>query len=865
MKHRQSRFDKLHGNTLNVLLLLFVAVLLMSSVFLVRVKLLQNAQSLGMALVQSYAVEEEANISSLEAHLILAGDFVEEIIRDGGTSQDIQSWLKGYFSKYASIAGQGLVDFYAVIDGEIVAANPWEGDATFPYMKSDWYLKAIAAQGQVVLGDVYTDAVTGQKIFTISKSLTREDYVLAMDVYVQEDSLHNTIQSLPDDCSYFLCDKDGSLLYASTKWELDDQALQNYIDYVMEGIADGSLLSYDSFVKDMEGISRGIYYQSMRNGWTVIMTIPYRSILMGEQSYIVYLLAGVALVIFLILTAITILDLLHGRSMKKADDTVRMLGDSFYSIYRVNIRDGNYESIKMHRDLQPKVAAKGNYASLLEAMRPLMRPSTFRTFETSFSLENIRQRIDTGVSDYGEDFQRLFEDGYRWVNIRTLYNQEVAPDEVILCFRYVDEEKRRELQNTLILQDALDAAQKSTKAKSAFFSGMSHDMRTPLNAIIGCCSLAEKGCETGDNHKVREYLKKIQFASNQLLSLINDILELSRLEAGQHNLDLREFNLRDLLCTTADIFTEQAQEGGKTLEVSIDFREDRVVGDEKKLLQIMNNLLSNAVKYTSPGDTIRLDARQFDFQQHSKYQFVVEDTGIGMSPEFLDRLFDPYSRETAFSAHPTTGTGLGMSIVKSLVQRMSGEISVESTLGQGSRFTITLPLKTAAQQNTPAPDIPADIPAEAQDSFDWNGRTVLIAEDNVLNQEIITEVLQLFGAEVLVTSNGQEAVQAFLAQPVYSIDAILMDMQMPVMDGCQAAQAIRRLDREDAGGVPIVAVTANAFAEDIARTTQAGMNDHVSKPIDSSALKQTLQVLILEWELSRGLPYTKRTGGRSGS
>lgn len=848
MKQVQGRF-KLYGNALNIILLLFVAALLASGILFVRVKLLQNAQRLGMALAQSYAVEEEANISSLEVHLTLVGDFVEEILDDGGTSADVQDRLVDYFTKYTSIVGQDMMDFYAVIDGEIIAANPWEGDATYPYMQSDWYCSAVAAKGEVVLGDVYLDAVTGQKVFTISQALNREGYVLAMDVYVQNDALHNTIRSLPDDCSFFLCDKDGNLLYSSTKWDLDDQVLQSYMDYVMEGISNGSLLSYDSFVEDMDGISRGVYYQSMHNGWMVIMTIPYQSILMGEQNSVIYILAIVALVAFLALSLVTVLDLVHSRSMKKADDTVHMLGDSFYSIYRVNVKDGNYETIKLYEDLLLTIPQKGSYAAFLEAIRPLVRPSTFRTFENSFSLENIRQRIEQGVEDYGGDYQRLFGDSYRWVNIRTLYNREVAPDEVILCFRDVDEEKRREMQNTIILQDALDAAQKSTKAKSAFFSSMSHDMRTPLNVIIGCCSLAEKCHSTGDCDKVWEYLKKIQFSSNQLLELINDILELSRLEAGQHNLDMREFDLRELLRTTTDIFREQAQERGKTLEVSIDFREDRVIGDEKKLLQIVNNLLSNAIKYTDPGDSIRLEARQFDFQQHSKYQLVVEDTGIGMSPEFLERLFDPYSRETVFSSHPTAGTGLGMSIVKSLIQQMSGEISVDSTLGEGSRFTVTIPLKTAGRQQAVSSGVSQDSPED----FRWSGRTILVAEDNALNQEIITEVLQLFGAKVLIASNGQEAVQVFLSQPVYSVDAILMDMQMPVMDGCQAAQAIRQLDREDAAGVPIVAVTANVFAEDIARTTQAGMNDHVSKPIDGATLKQTLQALITEWEQSRGV------------
>lgn len=848
MNTTRKRFG-LHGNLLNVLLLLFVAVLLVFGIVLVRIKLLQNAQSLGMALARSYAVEEELNITSLETNLTLVSQFVDEILDGGGDPAAIQQWLSSYFSKLSGIIGEGLVDFYAVIDGELVAVNPWEGDATYQYTQADWYIRAIEAEGQTVRGDTYLDAVTGQKIFTISKRLAQGGNVLAMDVYIQNQGLHNTAQTLPADCSYFLCDEKGQLIYSSTKWAIDQATLQGYMDYVMDGISDGMLLAYDAFVKDTEGISRGVYYQTMSNGWTVILTIPIRLILMGDQSTLIYIMSGLALFLFLALAFVTIQDVLRSRTMKKADDTIRMLGDSFYSIYRVNLRDGSYEGIKIYQDLLDKLPPKGDYASLLEVMRLVVKPSTYQTFEASFSLESIQQRIEQGIADYGGDYQRLFGDSYRWVNIRTLYNREVAPDTVILCFRDVDVEKHRQLQNTIILQDALEAAQKSTRDRSVFFSSMSHDMRTPLNAVIGCCTLAEKSCTAGDRDKTLEYLKKIEFAGKQLLELINDILELSRMEAGKSCLDQKELDLEVLLRNIAGIFQDQAQESGKTFTVSMDIREPLVLGDEKKLIQIVNNLLSNAFKYTYPGDSVRLEVRQFEFQRHSKYQIVVEDTGIGMSPSFLERLFDPYSRETTFFSQSTVGTGLGMSIVKSLIRQMSGEISVDSTLGEGTRVTVTIPLKAAHNQEDGGEG--ALSPLNSGDGFRWDGRTILVAEDNEINREIVTELLQLLGVQVVTAVNGQEAVQAFLASALYSMDAILMDMQMPVMDGCEAAGTIRSLNRADAAQVPIIAVTANAFAEDIDRTTQAGMNGHISKPIDGAVLGQTLERLIGVWDRVR--------------
>lgn len=839
---RARKASRLQGNLLNGLLLLFVALLLVAAIFLVRTKLLQNAQDLGMALVHSYAVEEEMNISSLETSLNLTSHSIDEVLEQGGDSAAIQNWVKEYLTKITATIGEDLVDLYAVIDGEILAVNPWDRDATYPYQQTDWYQRAVQAGGTAVRGEAYLDAITGEKVFTISKGLAREGDVLAMDVHIQNKSMHNTAQALPDNCSYFLLDASGQLIYSSTKWDIQPSTLQSYIDYVRVGIEDGSLLAYDAFVQDLEGVSRGVYYQTMRNGWTVILTIPTMHILMGDQNTLIYILAVVALVLFLMLAYITIREALRSRSMKKADDTAHMLGDSFYAIYRVYLRDGSYEGIKIYEDLQGKVPKKGSYGQLIETMRPLVKPSTYRAFEESFSLENIQKRIRQGVEDYGGDYQRLFGDKYRWVNIRTLYDQEVDPNVVILCFRNVDEEKRREMQTILLLQDALEAAQRSTKAKSEFFSGMSHDMRTPLNAIIGCCDLAQKSHEAGNAAKAEEYLKKIYFAANQLLELINDILEMSKMEAGKQNLDLREINLEEILKKTADLFRDKILEDGKTLEVLLDIRDTRVLGDERKLIQILNNLLSNAVKYSNKGASIRLMARQFAAQPHSKYQIVVEDTGIGMSPEFLERLFDPYSRETTFTARATVGTGLGMSIVKSLVQQLNGEISVDSKLGEGSRFTVTIPMEPV-ERNSRAT---AARPQGLGTFFDWSKRTVLVAEDNEINLEIASALIEQLGAHVLTAKNGQEAVQAFEASAPFAIDAILMDMRMPVMDGCQAASAIRALNRTDASTVPIVAATANVLAEDIAQTTQAGMNDHISKPIQAALLQKTLQALIAQ-------------------
>lgn len=833
----KSKKNFISSNTaLSMLILALVAVLILFSVFLVRVKLLENTQNLGMALAKSYAVEEEMHLDSFRQLINLAAQYVNEF--DSGKGDQVQDWLNGYFSKLTAVLGENVVDPYAVIDGEIVAANPWAGDSDYQYQTADWYRGAVEADGEVVFSDVYTDAITGEPVFTISKALTRSGDVLAMDVYIRNQGLHNTAQTLPEDSSYYLCDTAGTLLYSVTQWEADEETLQTYLDYLLTGIQDGSLSAYDASFEDMEGVERGAYYSVMSNGWTVIMTIPIRDILMGDRNTALNVLAGVGVLLFGVLTAMVIRDLQQNKRIKKAGNTIQILSDSFYAVYRVNFREGTYEALKMSKDLKAQTPQTGGYDFLLATVKQVVESGTYQEFELSFSLESIRQRVSEHIADYGGDYRRRFGEIYKWVNIRTLYDEKLAPDEVILCFRDVDIEKRQQLQHTIILQEALEAAKKSTKAKSDFFSSMSHDMRTPLNAIIGFSQLAQKNRD--DSEKVQDYMQKIEFSGKQLLALINDILELSKMEAGKNALNNKRFDLKKYVEEAADIFREQAEHQGKHFSAELDIRNEIVVGDEFKIGQILNNLLSNSLKYSNPGAEIRLEIRQFDFQRHSKYQIVVEDTGIGMSEHFLEHLFDPYSRETCFSSAATVGTGLGMPIVKSLVQQMSGEISVESTLGKGSRFTVTLPLEAVAVEE----DAQEKRKEEQEAPFQLAGRKILLAEDNELNMEIATEILSMNGVEVLQAVNGAEAVRIFQRAAPYSIDAILMDMQMPEMDGCEAARAIRALDKPDAATVPIIAVTANAFAEDIDKTTKAGMNGHISKPIDVALLYQALEKCI---------------------
>lgn len=835
MKKLYNKWKMYYNNILNIAILIVVLAVIVMTILLVRQKLLKNTQELGMSLAQSLASEEEVNISSYRNLLDLGSQYVNDMYVSGD-SGEIQMWLQDYFQKMNGLLGGNVADPYAVIDGKIVAANPWEGDGSYDYSRTEWYQKAVEADGGIIFTDVYEDAITGLRIVTLAKELKRNGDVLVLDLYPEKFDTAGLNGKLPKECSFYLCDTSGHLIISDLPWDLSQEEVERNAQYLLEGIQDGSLAAYDASFSDYAGKERGVYYHEMSNGWTVILTIPFDSVLMGEKNVVIYFLACVGVFIFVTLLVMVLKNLIQVRKIRTSENTVRILGDSFYAIYLVDYKKGTYEFIKPSPDVAKDIPGKGDYSDLLRAIKKYVEAEVSDEFEESFSLEQIRKRVCEKITDYGGDYMRRFDDVYKWVNIRTLYNEKTAPDQVIFCFREVDIEKRQQQQHMVILRDALESARENAKQKEIFFNNMSHDMRTPLNAIIGFSELAVKSGK--DREKVSDYMGKIQYAGKQLLNLINDILELSRIQSGKNTLSNEQFDIEKCIEGSLSLFENLASSQDKELLPDIEVQDRIVFGDAFKLEQIMNNLLSNAFKYSNPGDRVEVSVRQKVFMSRSKYEITVSDTGIGMTEEFLKHIFDPYARETRFTTKSVIGTGLGMPIVQGLVQQMSGEITVESKLGEGTCFTVIIPLETVNKVRE------VQKQNDCEQECGLQGCRILLAEDNELNIEIATEILSMNGAEVLKAVNGEEAVHLFMSSPPFSIDAILMDMQMPVMDGCQAARTIRALERDDAELVPIIAVTANTFAEDIEKTANAGMNGHISKPIDFQVLTKTLEEFI---------------------
>ena len=402
------------------------------------------------------------------------------------------------------------------------------------------------------------------------------------------------------------------------------------------------------------------------------------------------------------------------------------------------------------------------------------------------------------------------------------------------------EESNKKLKKAKnITTEALQTAENANKAKTDFLSNMSHDIRTPMNAIIGMTSLIRH--DAGNKAKVIEYADKIDISSQHLLGIINDVLDMSKIEAGKTVFKYTDFSILDFITELNTIFHSQIDEKNQTLTIiKENIRHEWVNGDQVHLMQIFSNLVSNAVKYTQEGGKIQFLVEECETKSsvYAKYRFLVSDNGMGMSADFKKTIFDPFTRAESSVTNKIQGTGLGMAITKNLVEAMGGTIDVESELSQGSCFEVLIDLRIAEDRFvSSAEQAEKDEPAGNV----LKGMRFLCAEDNELNAEILMELLKIEGAECTICENGKRVLEAFEQSAPGDYDMILMDVQMPVMNGYEATKAIRRSSHELAKTIPIIAMTANAFSEDIQHSLAAGMNAHVSKPIEMKVLEKTIR------------------------
>ena len=533
------------------------------------------------------------------------------------------------------------------------------------------------------------------------------------------------------------------------------------------------------------------------------------------------------------------------RTRQQYYDLLSSINSNYYFIYLVNLEDGSGIPLRLP---ETGCSAFASYSvSGKYDIEPLVR-SHFHSDDSAKILEHfslaglLRQKQDRHIDFALECRSRLFSSDYRWTAFNaTLLAQSDGYHQIILTLRDIHEDKLKELREQQALQEAFNAAKAANMAKNEFLSRMSHDIRTPMNAIMGMTAIAGKSLD--DKERTRDCLAKITTASNHLLNLINEVLDMAKIESGKLNLLEEDFSINEMLQELLDLINPQllAKKHTFTLTAAPELRTN-VLGDKLRLKQLLLNILINAIKYTPPHGKISLEVRENHARLHdtSGYEFIIQDNGIGMAPEFTAKIFEPFARASDSRTSEIEGTGLGMTIALNVARMMNGTIDVQSALGEGSTFKATVylhPIQQICSSKTLTPAAGIDKLQELA----CQGKRVLLVEDNELNLEIAVELLKYAGLAVTTAKNGLEALDDFKAAPPGTYALILMDIQMPVMNGLEAAKAIRSLPVQDARTVPIIAMTANAFPEDIAATLQAGMNEHLSKPVNLERFQAILQ------------------------
>lgn len=817
-------FKKLLIYAILVIVLIIIEVVStysMKTVFLGNLRDSQTAVAKSAADVFMY--EDDNSLSVYEAVLSFASNNIDAQCSNGKSDAEIIEWTEIYFSALRRMFDNGAVYPTIIFNGRMYSGDGelTETDREHEEIK---YLGITEGASGVVFTDVYTDE-TGASVITAAMRCNCANAIVALNIDVEHFSLSSSSHLISDNSTLYLCDSKGTLISMCGLNDAEDIEIgQAFIDHVFDDIKSGKYNS-NSCVSDYGDEHVGIYYSVAPNGWYSIVTAPHKTVIDNQQIISWTFLICIILVIFA-----AYIDIKLNIKIDRTDDTLKVLGNMCLAIYRIDFKNERYEIVKGTDYISSQLENTGDYSQFMKTVLSVISEDARDEFEASFSCENICMLVENNIKNYGGDFKRRFGDTERWVNIRVLYDDKILSDEAILVFKDVEREKQRSLNEIKLLEAALESARHSDKTRQDFFKNMSHDMRTPLNAIIGLTALAEKNLDNGD--KVKEYLGNVNKSGQTLLNLVNEILDVSRIQDGTLRLNYERINIRECIGNCVAQFMSKAEPEKKNFKVVYDIRDEVILGDNLRISQIVNNLLSNAFKFTGKGDTVSITLSQVERENFSQYIIKVSDTGIGMSEEFLMKLFIPYARETMFSADNIEGTGLGLPITKNIITQMSGEISVESRLNEGTTFTVTLPFTVISETDNKR--------IKKADKISLSGRSILLVEDNILNMEVAAEILKMNGAEVTEAWNGKEAVEKFSSAQPYAFDAILMDMQMPVMNGCEATRKIRALDIEGADTVPIIAVTANAFPEDIAAGSAAGMNAHISKPIDISALCETL-------------------------
>jgi signal transduction histidine kinase/DNA-binding response OmpR family regulator len=974
----------------NIILLLCFMVMMLVCIALMRNQLIENASESGRLLIENYSDDEENIVNTYENLLGLLARYINVCNDEGKTNKEIEAGLYPYFNAFYDMYPSDTVEMVAILDGNIIEEDTSADlfrNIMNKYKETDWYKGALGADGKIYVTDAYVDSVTGQTMVTMAQSIGDAEDIVAINICFDDYHTGKYSLELPENGNYFLADSKGTLLYYESDNFETTEDVQTFVSKISQEVSEaGQLVTVDAYT-DSKGLKRSGYVYQMPNGWKLILTIPHSNAVQGLNK--MYAVMG-----FMTLFGAMLIAYLTYRDYKREKNSQKLREEhnkmehiqqmyqkamqssmlSYREVCYLSLKEDTYQVVYPEGTTQKSGKYMASLAGIFE--NNLIIGDNVDEVRKFLDLENIKAELSD--KDYTEiRCRRVKEDGEYETCLLTLTavdRSEGEPLSAALAIRSIEEMIKEEERRREILSVAAEQAEAANKAKSEFLSNMSHDIRTPMNAIMGMTAIAAMHID--DKERVMDSLNKITVAGKHLLGLINSVLDMSKIESGKISLIEEEFSLTDTIDSLVTLFLGQMK--GKNLDFRVNvikLDHERVIGDEQRLSQIFVNIIGNAYKFTNEGGFVSMKIREkhSEMSDYGYYEFVFEDSGIGMTPEFVEKIFEPFSRAGS-SVAKIEGTGLGMSIAVSIARMMGGDIAVESEVGKGSKFTVTVYLKkcdcseesdiekladlpvlvvddeedicistcdilnsmsmkaeyvteggravtrvaeahdenddfsvviidwkmpgmdgletTRAIREKVGDDVPiivlsgydwSDIEQEATmagvnafiekplfrsrlthvlktvlginveaekaenkegiESFqrhDYKGKRVLLVDDNELNVEIACELLGVVGLEVETAYNGREAVEAATGHEPGFFDLIFMDIQMPIMNGYDAARAIRANAREDLKEIPIIAMTADAFAEDVKKATEAGMNGHIAKPIDITKLEKVM-------------------------
>ncbi|MBD5409001.1 MAG: response regulator [Treponema sp.] len=660
----------------------------------------------------------------------------------------------------------------------------------------------------------------------------------------------------------FLCAPDGSVVATSNREFSSRNILYYYkniiklpddtYEKVKNVFSNGGSLSFSYKFED--GLESAFLIQNDRESWTLLQICPPSTVARMAERYNLVLIKMqvISIIIFALYIIYFATTQMHSQKVLRSAtqsilknssmdlaDSLAVLSEYYYVVLKLNLLDGTFKVVKS-ADFD-----FDNFDTIDECVHyfsvgGFIYADDVEDFVRCFNRTDIFKQFEESDAHIIHRYRRMINGNSRWVKMELLKSAEYTIDNpvVVLYMLDINDDVAREIQ----LENAYSAADKANRAKSEFLSSMSHEIRTPMNAIIGMTAIASLHLD--DKDYIADCLRKITVSSNHLMDLINQVLDMRRIESGKIELNEEHFSIRDAIDIVLVIAKPLVETKKHTLTLSIgELEHENVIGDGKRLQQVLMNFISNAVKYTPEAGSIHLSVVEKESAKSGMacFEFSIEDNGIGMSDEYQAHIFEPFTRAEDERLSQIQGAGLGMTIARTIIQKMGGDVKVQSKLDRGSIFTFVVYLEI--QQKVDDPDEAGDRKISLKDfsNSDFSGRRVLLVDDIELNREITSEILKTASLDVEFAENGAEAVEKVQSSPDGYYDIVFMDVQMPVMNGYEATKKIRGLDSEYAQTLPIVAMTANAFSDDIDKAIASGMNGHISKPLEFNRLLNTLK------------------------